>query len=79
MITFCPYPVPVKTELGEGYVWYIESSGLFENDRYTVVLEDGSVRHFNTTQITVGDNSKIVESLTIWANTVLGTKGLTNW
>lgn len=50
-------PIPVITEHGEGYAIYVESSGMFENDCWTVVLCDGGlVRHYNTTQIKVCKN-----------------------
>lgn len=51
-------PLPVKTVHGEGYAIYVESSGMFENDCWTVVLcEGGFIRHYNTTQISVIKNS----------------------
>jgi hypothetical protein len=57
MITFSPYPIPVKTKLGEGYVIYVESSSMFENDVWTVCLCDsGDVRHFTTDQIIIHKN-----------------------
>lgn len=54
----CRKPIPVKTPLGEGYVWYVTSNGILENDEYTVILkQDGTIRHFKTDQIHVIMNS----------------------
>jgi len=50
-------PVPVVTELGNGYAWYVRDGGTWENDVFTVVLEeDGSVRHFRSDQIKMHKN-----------------------
>lgn len=50
-------PVPCVTPLGDGYVWYVESSGTLENDVFTVILcEGGIVRHFLTDQINIWEN-----------------------
>lgn len=58
MITFSPSPIPVITELGEGYLLYVESSGQWENDVWTIVMrESGSVKHFNTSQIKIHKNA----------------------
>lgn len=52
MIVFAPNPIPVVTPLGEGYVVYIESNPVWENDCVTVALcEGGQWRHFNSSQI----------------------------
>lgn len=58
MITFPDKPIPVIVENDkEGYVLYIESSGMLENDIWTVVLcEGGHVRHYNTSQLRVHQN-----------------------
>lgn len=51
-------PVPVVTELGSGYVWYVRDGGTWENDVFTVVLElDGTVRHFRSDQIKLHKNA----------------------
>ena len=52
-------PIPVVTENGEnGYAIYVESSGLFENDIWCVVLcKGGIIRHFNTSQLKIYNNS----------------------
>lgn len=51
-------PIPVKTIHGEGYVLYVESSGMFDNDVWTVCLCDGGkVKHYTTAQINVSKNS----------------------
>lgn len=58
MLTFPPYPIPVHTELGEGYVLYIQSSGMLENDIFTCVLcEGGEIKHFNSSQIRILKNA----------------------
>ncbi len=52
MVSFAPYPIPVITPLGEGYVVYIAHSSLFENDEVTVALcEGGQWRTFSTADI----------------------------
>ena len=59
MITFCDRPIPVIVEDNkDGYVLYVESSGMLENDIWTVVLcEGGYVRHYNTSQVKVHRNA----------------------
>lgn len=50
-------PLPVVTELGNGYAIYVTDGGTFENDIFTVVLEDGGlVKHFRSDQIKVYQN-----------------------
>jgi hypothetical protein len=52
-------PIPVITEDGrEGYAIYLESSVMFENDVWCVVLcEGGIIRHYNTSQLKVHYNA----------------------
>jgi hypothetical protein len=50
-------PIPVKTKLGDGMAIYAIDSGTFANDVWTIVLEDGRVRHFRTDQIQVEKNA----------------------
>lgn len=52
-------PIPVITIDGkEGYVWYVQTGGQWENDIYTVVLcEGGIIRHFLSNQIFIYYNS----------------------
>lgn len=51
------HPVPCKTPLGDGYVWYIKTNGFLENDEVTVILIDGGdVRHFTMDQIKIWTN-----------------------
>ena len=52
-------PIPVLTEDNrEGYAIYVESSGMFENDIWCVVLcEGGIIRHYNTSQIRIHKNA----------------------
>lgn len=50
-------PVPVVTPMGDGYVWYVTSAGTWENDIFTVVLEDGGkILHFRSDQIVIHKN-----------------------
>lgn len=52
MIVFAPNPIPVITPEGGGYVVYIKSNGMMENDEVCVALLDGGQwLHFNTSQI----------------------------
>jgi hypothetical protein len=52
-------PLPVVVEgTREGYALYVESSGMWENDTWCVVLCDGGiVRHYTTKQIRVHVNA----------------------
>ena len=57
MITFTPYPIPVDTPLGKGYLVYVESSKQFENDLWKCCIkESGEVKHFTTAQIKIEKN-----------------------
>ena len=50
-------PVAVKTPLGLGSVWYVESGGAYFNDIYAVILEaTGEVKHMRSDQILVLEN-----------------------
>jgi len=50
-------PVAVKTPLGLGSVWYVESGGAYFNDIYAVILEDtGEVKHMRSDQFVVLEN-----------------------
>jgi hypothetical protein len=50
-------PIPVVTDLGDGYIIYVTSGGTFENDIFTVVLENGGIiRHFRSDQVKVQQN-----------------------
>lgn len=51
-----PIPVVVNEngEERDGYVIYVESGGMFENDCWTICLcESGVVRHYATNQIKI--------------------------
>jgi len=53
-----PIPVVVKEGNCEGYAIYVESSGMFENDIWCVVLCDsGIIRHYRTDQILMHYNA----------------------
>lgn len=58
MIKFCPYPIPVVVEGDkDGYVLYVESSKMLENDVWTIVHCDGGIiRHYTTDQVRVHQN-----------------------
>jgi hypothetical protein len=50
-------PIPVITDLGDGYIIYVTNGGTFENDIFTVVLENGGIiRHFRSDQVKVHQN-----------------------
>jgi hypothetical protein len=51
-------PIPVVTPLGNGYMIYVTSGGTFENDIFTIVLENGGdIKHFRSDQIKVHHNA----------------------
>jgi len=50
-------PIPVTTSLGDGMAIYVVNSGTFANDVWTVALNNGTIRHFRTDQITIEDNA----------------------
>lgn len=57
MIVFPPNPILVITPLGTGFVVYIKSTGMWENDEVCVALTDGGQwRHFTTGQIKAHEN-----------------------
>lgn len=50
-------PVPVKTEIGYGWLMYVRDGGTFANDVFAVVMEkDGGIRHFRTEQFSLLPN-----------------------
>jgi len=51
-------PIPVVTPLGDGYALYVRDSGTFENDVWTVVIENGgTILHFRTDQLKIFKNA----------------------
>lgn len=57
MITFCPFPLPVVTPLGDGFVIYVNEGQMFEDACWAVALkEGGQIRHFTSNQIKVWHN-----------------------
>jgi hypothetical protein len=50
-------PIPVISPIGEGYAIYACNGGTFENDIWTVAVEDGSVFHFRTDQLKIHANA----------------------
>ncbi len=51
-------PIPVITPFGGGYAIYVANSGTFENDIWTVCLEDGGrILHFRSDQINIHKNA----------------------
>jgi len=58
MITEFKNPMPVVTPLGNGYAIYMRDGGTFENDIWTIVLEEkGTIFHFRTDQIKMYKNA----------------------
>jgi len=47
-------PIPVKTDIGYGYVMYVRDGGTYCNDIFAIVFEkDGVIRHMRTDQFAV--------------------------
>lgn len=51
MISFWPFPMPVETPLGQGYILYSTPQPMWENDTHLVALDDGRLLHFSTNQL----------------------------
>jgi hypothetical protein len=50
-------PISLITPHGKGYAIYVESSGIFENDIWCVVLcESGEIKHYNSSQLKICKN-----------------------
>jgi hypothetical protein len=50
--------IPVVTPMGDGYILYVKENGMWENDIFTVVLEEGGlIKHFTSDQIKVWHNA----------------------
>lgn len=45
-------PMPVETPIGYGMLVYVRDGGSFANDVFAVVLDDGSLRHLSSEQLT---------------------------
>lgn len=57
-VTIFDIPVPVTTPLGSGYILYVKTNPLYENDEITCVLLDGGdIRHFTSDQVKVWNNA----------------------
>lgn len=57
-VTVFDIPVPVTTPCGDGYILYVKSNPLYENDEITCVLLDGGdIRHFTSDQVKVWNNA----------------------
>lgn len=57
-VTVFDIPVPVTTPLGSGYILYVKSNPLYENDEITCVLLDGGdIKHFTSDQVKVWNNA----------------------
>jgi hypothetical protein len=57
-ITFAPFPIPVVTPLGSGYIVYIVHAPVWENCETCVALDaDGQWRHFTTADIKAYKNA----------------------
>lgn len=49
--------IPVITPLGNGYILYVTSNGMFENDEFTIVMDDGGIiKHFTSDQVRIWHN-----------------------
>lgn len=47
-------PIPVKCDLGYGYLLYVRDGGTYCNDIFAVVIErDGVIRHLRTDQFAI--------------------------
>lgn len=58
MIAFAPFPIPVVTPKGEGYVVYVETCPMWENDCVTVAMSDGGQwLHFQSKNIRTYNNA----------------------
>lgn len=50
-------PIPVLTEHGKGYVWFVRNGGNWENDIFCIILCDGGkVRFYTNRQFTIERN-----------------------
>lgn len=50
-------PIPVKTEHGDGYVWYVRDGGNWENDIFCIILcNGGEIKHYRSDQFTIHPN-----------------------
>ena len=51
-------PIPVITPLGSGYIFYVRDGGNWENDIFSVILQDGGkIMFFRSNQIRIENNS----------------------
>ena len=51
-------PIPVVTPIGGAYAIYVTNGGIFENDIWTVVMEDGgNILHFRSDQLKMYQNA----------------------
>jgi len=51
-------PIPVKTDIGYGWLMYVRDGGTWSNDIFAVVMEkDGVIRHMRTDQFAVLQNN----------------------
>lgn len=50
-------PIPVITEHGKGYIWYVRDNGSFENDVFAIILCNGGlIKHYTSKQFVVEKN-----------------------
>lgn len=58
MIHECSKPMPCTTPVGDGYIWYIKSNGMYDSDELTIIMSsDGSIKHFTTEQVKIWFNA----------------------
>lgn len=57
-ITFAPFPIPVVTPKGSGYIVYVKCNAMWENDEVCVAMDDGGQYfHYNTGQLQAFKNA----------------------
>lgn len=50
-------PIPVITEHGKGFVWYVRDGGNWENDIFCIILCDGGlIKYYTSKQFTIEKN-----------------------
>lgn len=50
-------PIPVITDHGKGYLFYVRDGGSFENDLFAIILCDGGfIKHYTSKQFSVEKN-----------------------
>lgn len=51
-------PIPCTTPIGDAYIIYVKSNGMFENDEFCcVMVENGDLKHFLSCDIKIWFNN----------------------